>query len=72
VTQNTVTFLRTLSLHLWNWKCIRHDRCRAPCAMAEVINGIYPIEQVQNECRSGLQHFELGLPRMWRKNGRPR
>jgi hypothetical protein len=30
--------------------------------MAEVINGIYPIEQVQSECRSGLQHFELGLP----------
>jgi hypothetical protein len=27
-----------------------------------VINGIYPIEQVQSECRSGLQHFELGLP----------
>src|ERR1700690_3901362 len=43
-------------------ECIRHDRCRAPCAMAEVINGIYPIEQVQSKCRSGLQILNWVCP----------
>jgi len=37
--------------------------------IGEVRNAVNEVEHGESECRCGVRHPKLGLPRVWRKNG---
>jgi len=60
---------RTLSSHVGTGNAFRGQRLLFYSWGAHAVN---EVEHNQGECRCDVRDSELRVPRMWRKNGRPR